>query len=95
MKKLLFLLLATVLATAQDTIKSVKSTNIRTHTVTGYVVQQIVGTDTTYYRVENFTNLPKDIKVNRKDPIKNYPKSLLKKGEVYMNHKRSNVRGVR
>lgn len=94
MKTLLFLLFA-ISATAQDTIKSVKSTNTSTHTVTGYVVQSITKTDTTYQRVDKYTDLPPNIKVNKKDPIKNYPKNLLKKGEVYMNHMRSNIRGAR
>ena len=75
---------------SQDTIKSVKSINTSTHTVVGYVVQSITKTDTIYKRVERFRDLPADIKVNRKDPIKNYPISLLKNGEVFMNHKRKN-----
>jgi uncharacterized protein YoxC len=86
----LILLLLTLSTTAQDTIKSVKSTNTSTHTVTGYVVQLITKTDTTYRRVDKFSELPPEIQVNRKSPIKNYPKNLLKNGEVYMNHKRSN-----
>lgn len=94
MKTILFILLS-ITATAQDTIKSVKSVNTSTHTVVGYVVQSITKTDTTYIRVDKFTDLPPNIKVNRKYPIRNYPKNLLKKNEVYMNHKRSNIRGHR
>ena len=92
MKKLLFLLLVTGVTTAQDTIKTVKSINTSTHRVVGYVVQSITKLDTTYQRVDKFTDLPLNVKVNKKDPLKNYPVSLLKKGEVYMNHKRSNVK---
>jgi hypothetical protein len=92
MKKILFFLLVTGVTTAQDTIKTVKSINITTHTVVGYVLQSITKLDTTYQRVDKFTDLPVNVKVNKKDPIKNYPVSLLKKGEVYMNHKRSNVK---
>jgi hypothetical protein len=94
MKTIIFFLLA-ITASAQDTIRSVKSINTSTHRVVGYIVQSVAENDTTYQRVDKFTDLPKGIKVNKKDPIKNYPKSLLRKGEVLMNHKRSNIKGFR
>jgi hypothetical protein len=88
MKKILILLLITISSYSQkQTAVSINTTG----KVIAYTVATITDKDTTYQRVDE---LPKGIERGLLK-LKQYPKELLREGEVYQVHLRSNKKKVK